>query len=167
MPFYIDTKQRIKLKEKDDKAVVLGVFNQNTKQVKSFHIANSQYPQIAEKIIDNIEMGSTIITDEANVYKTLGKYYYKHNAVNHSKGEYVKKQSREAFIITTNAVEGMFGLLKRGIDGIFHWVSKKHLQKYLNEFNFRYNTKDLQDNERFVSFLNNVSGRLKYSELVG
>ena len=43
---------------------------------------------------------------------------------------YVKKQSREAFIITTNAVEGMFDLLKRGIDGIYHWVSKKHLQKY-------------------------------------
>jgi transposase-like protein len=160
-------KKRIEAKEKDDKAVVLGIVNQETKQVKSFHIKNSQYPQIAEKIIDNIEIGSTIITDEANVYKALGKYYYKHNSINHSKGEYVKNESCEAFIITTNAVEGMFGLLKRGIDGIFHWVSKKHLQKYLNEFNFRYNTKDLQDNERFVSFLNNVSGRLRYCELVG
>ena len=159
-------KERIKLKEKDNKTVVIGVVNQNTKQVKSFHITNSQYPQIAEKIIDNIEIGSTIITDEANVYKTLGKYYYKQDAVNHSKGEYVKKQSREAFVITTNAVEGMFGLLKRGIDGIYHWVSKKHLQKYLNEFNFRYNTKNFEDNQRFVMFLNNVKGRLSYSEVL-
>ena len=57
----------------------------------------------------------------------------------------------------------MFGLLKRGIDGICHWVSKKHLQKYLNEFNFRYNTKDLEDNERFISFFeNNVKSKLSY-----
>jgi hypothetical protein len=60
-------------------------------------------------------------------------------------------------------VEGMFGLLKRGIDGIYRWVSKKHLQKYLNEFNFRYNTKDLEDNERFISFFeNNVKSKLSY-----
>ncbi len=57
----------------------------------------------------------------------------------------------------------MFGLLKRGIDGIYRWVSKKHLQKYLNEFNFRYNTKDLEDNERFISFFeNNVKSKLSY-----
>jgi hypothetical protein len=158
---------RVELKEKDEKAVVLGIVNRETKQIKTFHIENNSYVEISSKVIDNIEMGSHIITDEASVYKTLGKHYYKHASVNHSKGEYVKKDSREAFNITTNAVEGMFGLFKRGVIGIYHWVSTKHLQKYLNEFNFRYNTKELNDNERFVAFLTNVKGRVCYKVLVG
>ncbi|MFT4967155.1 MAG: hypothetical protein ACI9CD_000152 [Candidatus Deianiraeaceae bacterium] len=57
--------------------------------------------------------------------------------------------------------------MKRGINGIYHWCSKKHLQKYLNEFNFRYNSRELADNVKFVSFLENIQGRLTYKELIG
>ena len=148
------------------KAVVLGIKNRETGNVKAFHIETSTYPDIAEKIIDNVEMGSTLITDEHKSYVML-KHYYKHESVNHGVREYVRKSSsRDAVRITTNGVEGVFSQLKRGIYGIYHWASKKHLQKYLNEFNFRFNTRGLKDNERFVDFLENVGGRLTYKELV-
>ena len=119
------------------------------------------------------------------------KHYFKHNFINHSKGEYVRNDmSRVAFKITTNSVEGVFAQMKRGINGIFahsylffslirvrfatHWCSKKHLQKYLNEFNFKYNSKELADNQKFVFFLEpevgvsqTAQGRLKYVQLIG
>ena len=60
---------------------------------------------------------------------------------------------------TTNTVKGVFAQMKRGINGIYHWCSKKHLRKYLNEFNFRYNSRELADNQKFASFLENVQGR--------
>lgn len=148
------------------KAVVLGIVNRETKQVKSFHIENESYIAQGEKILDNVDFGSELITDESKSYIML-KHYFKHNFINHSKGEYVRNDmSRVAFKITTNSVEGVFAQMKRGINGIYHWCSKKHLQKYLNEFNFRYNSRELADNQKFVSFLGNVQGRLTYKELI-
>ena len=148
------------------KAVVLGIKNRETGKVKAFHIQTSTYPDLAEKIIDNIEMGSLLITDEYKGYVML-RNYYKHESINHSAKEYVRKDSsREAIKITTNGVEGVFSQLKRGINGIYHWASKKHLQRYLNEFEFRFNTRELPDNLRFSEFLSNVHGRLKYKELI-
>ena len=149
------------------KAVVLSMVNRNTKKVKSFHIENESYITQGEKILENIDFGSELITDESKSYIML-KHYFKHNVVNHSKGEYSREDlSRKAFKITTNTVEGVFAQMKRGINGIYHWCSKKHLQKYLNEFNFRYNSRELADNVKFVSFLGNVQGRLTYKELIG
>jgi transposase-like protein len=158
---------KAKKETKPEKAVVLGIVNRETKQVKSFHIENESYVAQGEKILDNVDFGSELITDESKSYVML-KHYFKHNFINHSKGEYSRNDlSRVAFKITTNSVEGVFSQLKRGINGIYHWCSKKHLQKYLNEFNFRYNSRELADNQRFISFLENVQGRLTYKELIG
>ena len=157
---------KAKRETKPQKAIVLSMVNRDTKQVKSFHIENEGYVTQGEKILENLDFGSELITDESKSYVML-KHYFKHNFVNHSKGEYVKKDlSREAFKITTNTVEGVFSQIKRGINGIYHWCSKKHLQKYLNEFNFRYNSRELADNQKFASFLGNVQGRLTYKELI-
>ena len=66
-----------------------------------------------------------------------------------------------------NTIEGYWAWVKRGIYGIHHWVSEKHMQKYLNDYFFKYNTKDLQNNERFVMFLQNVmSNKLTYKDLI-
>jgi transposase-like protein len=158
---------KAKKDSKPQKAIVLGITNRETKQVKSFHIDNESYVEQGEKILANIDLGSDLITDEAKSYVML-KHYFNHNVVNHSKGEHSREDlSRKAFKITTNTVEGVFAQLKRGINGIYHWCSKKHLQKYLNEFNFRYNSRELKDNQKFTSFLDNVQGRLTYKELIG
>ena len=86
-------------------------------------------------ILENIETGSEIHTDEYSSYKHIHKFW-NHKTVNHSL-EYVTKDG-----IHTNSVEGFWALLKRGIKGNFHWLSKKHLSSYVKEFEFRYNNRE-------------------------
>lgn len=119
------------------------------------------------KINVHVKKESTIITDTYFGYDTLKKKYH-HETVKHSHGEYVKKDSRIAFKIHTNSIEGFWSHLKRGINGIYHWASEKHMQKYCNEFAFRYNNKDYSDFGKFTSWFNDCEGkRLRYSILVG
>jgi len=81
-------------------------------------------------------------------------------------GLYVKNDSRVAFKIHTNTIEGFWGELKRGIKGIYHWASHKHIQKYCNEFAYRYNNREMKNNERFVDFLSGLANtKLTYKTL--
>jgi hypothetical protein len=75
------------------------------------------------------------MTDELNVYDGLDKHFASHETVNHSRKEYVRGD------VTTNTIEGFFGIFKRGLDGVYHHVSKKHLHRYTSEFEFRYNAR--------------------------
>jgi len=84
-------------------------------------------------IKDNVEGGSTLMTDELHAYKAAPKTYYLHEYVKHSAKEYVRGMCH------TNSLEGFWSQLKRSINGTFHSVSRKHLQKYVNEFSYRYN----------------------------
>ena len=68
-------------------------------------------------------------------------------------------------LIHTNSIEGFWSLLKRGVIGIYHSMSGKHLQRYLDEFVFRYNTRVMSENFRFDRMLNNIDYRLTYAEL--
>lgn len=78
-------------------------------------------------MLDNVDLGSELITDEGKSYVML-KHYFKHNFINHSKGEYSRQDmSGVAFKIITNSMEGVFAQMKCGINGIYHWCSKKHL----------------------------------------
>lgn len=78
-------------------------------------------------IHQNIHQSARVLTDEASYYKSLGKHFEGgHDTVNHSAGEYVNGD------ITTNTVEGFFSILKRGMIGTFHAVSKKHLHRYVS-----------------------------------
>jgi transposase-like protein len=68
---------------------------------------------------------------------------------------------------TTNTIEGFWGNLRRGLDGIYHSVSRKHLHRYLSEFQFRFNNRDLTDGERAVAAIKAAQGkRLTYAEQV-
>jgi len=83
-----------------------------------------------------------------------------HEIVDHGAGEYVNGDAH------TNTVEGWFALLKRGVTGTFHHVSDEHLDRYVDEFTFRYNRRDVSDGERAVMAIKKVSGkRLYYKEL--
>ena len=69
--------------------------------------------------------------------------------------------------VTTNTVEGYFSIVKRGLNGIYHSVSKKHLHRYLAEYEFRFNRREMSDGDRTVAAIQAADGkRLRYSEPV-
>jgi hypothetical protein len=86
---------------------------------------------------------------------------YKRESVNHSKHEWVRG------IVHTNGVENFWSVMKRGVHGIYHQISYKHLQSYCNEFSYRYNSRELKDHERFTNVLQNIERRLDYKTLIG
>ena len=155
-----ESNKHTKDKFKSEKAVVFGLVNRETKQVKSFNVSNADKENLLPKIGCNVKYGANIITDSYHACKNL-KNNYKHDVIKHSAGEYVRiDNSREAFKIHTNTIEGYWALVKRTINGTYHWVclaatvgSKKHLQKYLIECDFRYNTKEFEvESQRFDCF---------------
>jgi len=83
----------------------------------------------------NIAKEARLLTDDARHYRVVGKDFAAHGFVNHTGGEYV---SREDSTITTNQIEGFFGIFKRGMRGIYQHCGKQHLNRYLTEFDFRY-----------------------------
>jgi hypothetical protein len=104
-------------------------------------------------------MSSTrLITDELQAYKSIGKQFCGgHNVVNHSRKEYVRGD------VYTNTAESFFALIKRGVYGTFHAVSKKHLHRYISEFSFRWNTRHANDGERITKAIKSAEGkRLTY-----
>ena len=114
------------------------------------------HKNLKQYIVDNVEKDSTIITDEFRSYIGLNKEFVEHHVINHSKKEYVRGT------IHTNTAEGYFGLLKRGINGTFHHVSKKHLERYLSEFDFRYNLRKLKDSEVTPLAIQGFEGKRLY-----
>ena len=86
---------------------------------------------------------------------------YSHFSVDHGKGQYV---DGDAY---TNTIEGFWTLLKRGYIGIYHSMSRKHLQKYVDEFVFRYNTRKISDSERFKFLLSKTNAyMMTYNDLI-
>ena len=115
---------------------------------------------VKDVIVSNVVFGSKLITDEFRSYRGL-EFIYDHLFVKHRLGEYVKG------IAHTNTIENFWSILKRGIVGIYHFVSKKHLSRYLDEFTFRFNTRGMSEEERFNYLLANCGGRLAYDQLIG
>lgn len=108
----------------------------------------------------HVDPSATLMTDEHGVYRKLGQEFAAHSTTMHSWRQYVKPGG-----IHSNTVEGFFSLLKRGIYGTFHSVSVKHLHRYLAEFGFRYNTRDVDDGERTRRAIRKAFGkRLIYRE---
>jgi transposase-like protein len=108
---------------------------------------------------ENVEPTSRIMTDDSILYTNVKKDFASHESVNHSQKEYARGD------VTTNTVEGFFGILKRGINGIYHHVGKKHLHRYLSEYEFRYNGRGINDGDRTDLAIIGFEGkRLKYRD---
>lgn len=106
-----------------------------------------------------------VMTDEANIYLQVHKTR-RHDSVHHRSKEYARKA--DGFVAHTNTAESSFSLLKRGVYGTFHSVSKKHLPLYLAEFDFRWNQRKVTDGERTVDGLGRARGkRLLYKRHIG
>jgi ISXO2-like transposase domain len=103
-------------------------------------------------------------TDEAQHYKAIGKNFASHDAVNHSEEEYTRREGGK--LITTNTVEGFFGIFKRGMVGVYQHCAEHHLQAYLHEFDFRYSNRvglGIDDTERAYLAIRGAQGkRLTY-----
>src|ERR1700686_2407538 len=115
-------------------------------------------------IAENADLSCRMITDEFNLYTKVGrKFEGGHEVVTHSAGEYV----RAGTDVHSNSIEGVFSLIRRGVMGTFHSVSRKHLPNYLNEFQFRWNTRKMDDGQRVAAAIKKVDGkRLQYRESV-
>lgn len=110
-------------------------------------------------IFEMVEKGAIVVTDEWGAYNGLKKDF-QHEVVKHKEGNYVSNG------LSTNGLEGFWSLLKRGIFGIYHQVSPKHLNKYCDEFTYHYNTRTITDSERFVFSLFNAKERMTYKALI-
>jgi transposase-like protein len=107
----------------------------------------------------NIAKEARLITDEANHYKATGKGFAAHASVAHARGEYVCREDRS---ITTNQIEGFFGIFKRGMRGIYQHCGKQHLHRYLAEFDFRYTNREAigcNDSDRTTRAIAGTVGR--------
>ena len=107
----------------------------------------------------HVSKSATVVTDQFPAYNGLENEYANHEIVDHSAGEYVNGSAY------TNTIEGWFALLKRGVNGTFHHVSEQHLDRYVDEFVFRYNRRDVTDGERAVMAVRGIEGnRLRYKK---
>jgi transposase-like protein len=143
------------------KAIVLGAVGLNGK-VKTAVIPNTEIITILPIIQKWVAGGSIMVTDEARQYHSSLDADFLHISVNHSEGEYV----RGGF--TNNNIENFWSTFKRGIIGIYHFVSPQHLHRYATEFEYRYNNRKDAGVEKFeTSILGADSKRLKYQTLIG
>jgi transposase-like protein len=113
-------------------------------------------------IHDNVEIGSQLYSDDSIVFDNLDGLFFRHESVNHSAGEYARGPA------STNSIESVWALLKRGVYGVYHKVSPKHLARYVDEFSFRLNEGDVKRHslERLDSFIEAIGGkRLTYARL--
>jgi len=150
---YIGGRPRHKGKSKHGrgtkKTPVLGMVERDGGRAKVYVMDNVSGRTVLPAIRETIVPGSTVYTDELNVYHAVGRMGYEHKTINHTKDEYVVGD------IHTNTVEGLWSLIKRGISGVYHSVGEDYLQSYCNEYVFRYNhRKDLKP--MFASFLQRV-----------
>ena len=146
-------------KGKETKNIILTLLERGG-QSRSFHIPGIRRVDVEGLMLEHINKDSHLMTDEALRFRGPGKKFASHDFVNHSKDEYVRGE------VTTNSVEGFYGLFKRGMIGVYQHCSEKHLHRYLAEFDFRYSNRiatGINDEGRANKALTKVIGkRLSY-----
>ncbi len=136
------------------KSPVIGIIERSTKKrigrVKALATPDVTAERVLGIVHEHILPKSTVFTDEYRIYDRLGGRVKEHKRINHTAKVYVVGD------VHTNTIEGFWSLVKRGIGGVYHQVSQKYLQTYLDEYSFRYNRRD-QGNLIFTSLLKRVS----------
>ena len=144
------------------KAAVVGMRERGGRTIAKL-VAGSDSRSLHAVIHENVEVGSTLHTDEHSGYKGIGGIFFKHQTINHGAGEY----SRNG--VTTNGVESVWAVMKRGLHGVYHHASRKHLGRYVDEFTFRLNDGNCGRHTlaRLDSFVAASSGRrITYKQLI-
>lgn len=142
-----------------DKTPVLGILQRDGRVVVK-PISNTRKATIQPILRKHIAIGATVNTDEHMSYAGLGRNY-DHDTVNHGRGEYVKGTTH------TNGIENFWSLMKRGLNGIYHQVSEKHLHRYCDEYAYRFNNRSIGSSGKFDLSLRQAEGRrLTYKALI-
>jgi len=142
---------------------VVSLVDRSTGRSVSFHVTdNLSADTISALLFTHVRRDSRLVTDEAKFYIRPGREFAAHESVNHYAKEYVRGD------ITTNTIEGFFGIFKRGMKGVYQHCSSKHLQRYLHEFDFRYTFRaanGYDDDARTAEALKGARGkRLMYQQ---
>jgi len=128
-------------------------------EVRSFHVTNVNSKTLRPIMAKAASRKSHLMTDESTIYPKIGEEFAKYGTVSHGRGEYVRGD------VHTNTVESYFAILKRGVYGTFHNISEAHLHRYLAEFDWRHNNRDLTDAEKGNALLCGAKGkRLMYQQ---
>ena len=143
-----------------DKTPVLGMLERNNKVEGRVLHETANGKSIKPILFDKIKKSATVITDGFGAYHNIDQNFKRHIIINHHQDEYVVGDFH------TNTIEGFWSLLKRGIIGIYHFTSDKHLQKYVDEFTFRYNSRHVSTATRFNAMLSDTEHRLTYKDLI-
>jgi transposase-like protein len=134
-------------------------------EARAVHMPRVTAKNVRAVLVRNADRKSRLHTDESNLYPTVGGEFAKHETVKHSAKEYVRGD------VHTNSVEGFFGIFKRGMAGVYHHCGEQHLQRYLDEFTFRYSNRSklgVEDAERAIRSLRGAEGkRLTYRRTNG
>ena len=141
------------------KIAVFGMLERNG-EFRAKKIPHVDGKTVKGEIVQNVAPDAIVMTDEFRGYKGLESRYH-HRSVNHSRGQYVKWS-----YIHTNCIEGAWAHFKRQVIGVHHWISKNHIQRYLDEFTWRWNRREMDEGHRVNDMLSEVSGRLTYKELI-
>jgi transposase-like protein len=132
-------------------------------RVRSFQVDRVTSNNLREVMTENIRPSANIMTDDFKSYGFVRQGFASHDVIDHSAGKYVRRARGR--VIHTNTAENFFSILKRGVTGIYHHWSKHHLPRYLTEFDFRYNARNVSDGERTALAIQGAEGkRLTYRQ---
>ena len=138
------------------KTAVVGAKDRATNNVKAEVVPNTRVATLQRFVYENTGVDATVYTDEATAYQGLDR---DHESIKHSAKEYVRFQA------STNGIESFWSMLKRGHDGVYHHMSPKHLNRYVQEFSGRHNNRPLDTEEQMGQ--GSIGKHLSYEELVG
>jgi transposase-like protein len=164
--YYGNTSKRAKGYKKghSHKAVVVALIEKPKGRVRARQLNKADTETVRDVLVRNVDRKSELHTDESRLYTTVGKEFSAHKTVEHgsnARGFFVGKDGQ-----TTNAVENFFGQFKRSMKGTYRFCGEQHLQRYLNEFEFRYNNRSglgIDDGERTARAMKGIEGkRLTY-----
>jgi transposase-like protein len=131
-------------------------------EVRAKVVSSVGMADLHKEIKNSVAQGSTLYTDKWVAYRGLTAQF-NHSTVDHMAKEYVNGDCH------TNGIESFWALFKRGYHGIYHWMSRKHMQRYVNEFAFRFNRRAGEVQDTFAETIMNVatSAQLPYKKLTG
>ncbi len=164
---YFGAKNEIKKRTKRGKAslsskrAVVALVERKGK-TRMFHVETADKRSILTIIGKHVDPATNLYTDESNLYLSAGAFVASHSTVKHTDGEYARGSAN------TNSVEGLFGIFKRGMKGVYQHCGEQHLHRYLTEFEFRYNSRialGMNDADRTEKALRGTDGkRLTYQQ---
>lgn len=143
------------------KTAVLGMRERGGRTI-AMPIQGTTAEALQTEICANTQQGSILHTDEHRSYEGISEKNFSHETINHSAGEYVRGN------VSTNGMESVWAVMKRGLHGVYHHASEKHLARYVDEFTFRLNDGNVKrpTMKRIDSFVDAAVGcRITYKEL--